>query len=280
MSTVGIVGSGVMGRGIAQCFALCGYTVVMTDISAALAESGCAKVRSAIERLRDKGRITPDKAESAISSLVAGEDYSALKDCSLVVEAALEELDTKKRIFALLEDVVSESCILASNTSSISLTDIADGLRQPQRTAGMHFFNPAPTMKLVEVVRGAQTSDAVVAAVSDYAVKLGKTPVVSLDSPGFIVNRVLAPMMNEAIILLESGVSSREEIDSAMKLGANHPMGPLALADMVGLDVLLHVMEYFAQTLDPVKYAPAPLLEQMVREGKLGAKSGEGFYKY
>jgi 3-hydroxybutyryl-CoA dehydrogenase len=269
-----------MGRGIAQCFALCGYTVVMTDISAALAESGCAKVRSAIERLRDKGRITPDKAESAISSLVAGEDYSALKDCSLVVEAALEELDTKKRIFALLEDVVSESCILASNTSSISLTDIADGLRQPQRTAGMHFFNPAPTMKLVEVVRGAQTSDAVVAAVSDYAVKLGKTPVVSLDSPGFIVNRVLAPMMNEAIILLESGVSSREEIDSAMKLGANHPMGPLALADMVGLDVLLHVMEYFAQTLDPVKYAPAPLLEQMVREGKLGAKSGEGFYKY
>lgn len=280
MSTVGIVGSGVMGRGIAQCFAAAGFEVVMTDISLELAEKGRALCAAAMEKLAAKGKLARNEAEAAISRLSAGDGYQSLSGCELVVEASAEDIGVKKSVFAALEGVVSEDCILVSNTSSISLTEIARALRHPERTAGMHFFNPAPVMKLVEVVRGEQSADATIEKVSAFAEALGKTPVTALDSPGFIVNRILCPMMNEAICLLESGCATRDGIDSAMKLGANHPMGPLALADMVGLDVLLHVSEYFAETLGEEKYSPAPLLRKMVAEGKLGVKTGEGFYKY
>lgn len=280
MSTVGIVGSGVMGRGIAQCFAAAGFEVVMTDISLELAEKGRALCAAAMEKLAAKGKLARNEAEAAISRLSAGDGYQSLSGCELVVEASVEDIGVKKSVFAALEGVVSEDCILVSNTSSISLTEIARALRHPERTAGMHFFNPAPVMKLVEVVRGEQSADATIEKVSAFAEALGKTPVTALDSPGFIVNRILCPMMNEAICLLESGCATRDGIDSAMKLGANHPMGPLALADMVGLDVLLHVSEYFAETLGEEKYSPAPLLRKMVAEGKLGVKTGEGFYKY
>lgn len=280
MSVIGIVGSGVMGRGIAQCFACAGYEVVMTDISLELAEKGRALCAESIEKLASRGKMSVTDADSAVSRLSAGDGYSALSACELVVEASLEDINVKKSVFAELEKSVSDSCLLVSNTSSISLTDIASGLRLPERTAGMHFFNPAPVMKLVEVVRGEKSSDATIEKVSAFAEALGKTPVVVLDSPGFIVNRILCPLMNEAIYLLESGAATRDGIDSAMKLGANHPMGPLALADMVGLDVLLHVTEYFAETLGEEKYKPAPLLKQMVADGKLGVKTGEGFYKY
>lgn len=280
MSTVGIVGSGVMGRGIAQCFAAAGFEVVMTDISLELAEKGRALCAAAMEKLAAKGKLARNEAEAAISRLSAGDGYQSLSGCELVVEASVEDIGVKKSVFAALEGVVSEDCILVSNTSSISLTEIARALRHPERTAGMHFFNPAPVMKLVEVVRGEQSADATIEKVSAFAEALGKTPVTALDSPGFIVNRILCPMMNEAICLLESGCATRDGIDSAMKLGANHPMGPLALADMVGLDVLLHVSEYFAETLGEEKYSPAPLLRKMVAEGTLGVKTGEGFYKY
>lgn len=280
MSVIGIVGSGVMGRGIAQCFACAGYEVVMTDISLELAEKGRSLCAASIEKLAAKRKMSAPDADNAVSRLSAADGYYALSACELVVEASLEDINVKKSVFAELEKSVSDSCLLVSNTSSISLTDIASGLRLPERTAGMHFFNPAPVMKLVEVVRGEKSSDATIEKVSAFAEALGKTPVVVLDSPGFIVNRILCPLMNEAIYLLESGAATRDGIDSAMKLGANHLMGPLALADMVGLDVLLHVTEYFAETLGEEKYKPAPLLKQMVADGKLGVKTGEGFYKY
>lgn len=280
MPLVGIVGSGVMGRGIAQCFALSGYDVVMTDISLELAENGRSLCAAAIEKLAQRGKLPPDEAKHAISHLSAGGDYGSLRGCELVVEASLEDMQVKKKVFEGLEQVVGDECILASNTSSLSLTEIAEELRLPSRCAGMHFFNPAPVMKLVEVVRGARSSEETVEKLCGYARAVGKTPVTVFDSPGFIVNRILCPLMNEAIFLLESGAADRDAIDSAMKLGANHPMGPLALADMVGLDVLLHVTEYFAQTLGEEKYRPSPLLVRMVEEGKLGVKTGEGFYKY
>ncbi len=273
--TVGIIGCGVMGRGIAQCFLLAGYEVLLSDLTAELSENGRKTILAALKKR--KGEAAAQELSSRLKSV---RDDQGLSGCSVIVEACLEELEVKREVFQKLEKCVPRDCLLLSNTSSLSLSAIAEGLVFPERTAGMHFFNPADRMELVELVRGERTSEETVGRLYEIADRLGKTAVLSLDTPGFIVNRVLAPMLNEAILLYESGSASKEDIDRGLQLGANHPMGPLALCDLVGLDVLLHVMEQFSLTLDPVKYAPAPLLRRMVAEGKLGVKTGEGFYSY
>ena len=275
---VGIIGAGTMGAGIAQAFAMTdGYEVCLCDIKEEFAEGGKAKIQKNLNFLVSKEKMTQDKADEIIAKVATGlKDICT--DCDLVIEVCPENMAIKKQTFTELQNIVKKDCIFASNTSSLSITEMGAGLDRP--LVGMHFFNPADRMKLVEVIAGANTPADLVARIKEISVEIGKTPVEVNEAAGFVVNRILIPMINEAINVYAAGVASVEDIDVAMKLGANHPMGPLALGDYIGLDIVLAIMEViYAETGDS-KYAPSPLLRKMVRAGKLGKKTGVGFYDY
>ena len=277
---IGIIGAGTMGSGIAQAFAVCGYDVTMTDISEAAVQRGLKTVDGSLERLVKKEKMTADAKAAALGHIKTATDVGVVRGSDLLIEAATENLDLKLKIFAQLAELAGDSAIVATNTSSISITRLAAATKLSDRVIGMHFFNPVPVMQLVELIRGLQTSDATYAAVEAVAKKIGKTPVKVRNSPGFVVNRLLCPMINEAICALAEGLASAEEIDNAMKLGANHPIGPLALCDLIGLDVELAVMNVLFEGFKDPKYRPAPLLVEMVEAGYLGRKTGRGFFSY
>jgi 3-hydroxybutyryl-CoA dehydrogenase len=277
---LGIVGAGTMGAGIAQVAAQAGCTVWLVDAQPGAVERAIERVGEGLRRGVARGTIRDEERAAALARLHPAPDLRALADCELVIEAVSEREPLKREVFRELDAIAPPATILASNTSSISITRLAAATRRPDRVVGMHFFNPVPVMRLVEVVRGVDTSDATVARVRELAVALGKTPVEVRDYPGFVANRLLMPMINEAAYALMEGVATAEAIDQAMTLGANHPMGPLALADLIGLDVCLDVMRVLHEGFGDDKYRPCPLLVNLVAAGRLGRKTGEGFFKY
>ena len=280
IGTIAVLGAGQMGNGIAQVAALAGYNVVMVDIEQEYVDRGIATIQKSLARLVTKDRITQEDADSALARIDTDTERSACADADLVVEAIPEIPEIKFSAFKDLDSICKPSAILASNTSSISIDAIAEKTTRPDKVIGMHFMNPVPVMKLVEVINGSDTSNEVTEAVLLAAEKMGKTPLMCNDSPGFVSNRILCPMINEAILTLQEGVAEPEAIDGIMKLGMNHPIGPLALSDLIGNDTVLHIMNVLYDGFADEKYAPAPLLIKMVEEGKLGRKSGEGFYTY
>jgi 3-hydroxybutyryl-CoA dehydrogenase len=280
ISKVGVIGAGTMGNGIAQTCAVAGLDVAMLDVAPAAIERGVNAISGSLDRLVKKQTLKPEEKSAVLGRIRGTTDYSALNDRDLVIEAATENLDLKLKILKDVAGRVGAQALIASNTSSISITQMAAVLPRPDAFAGMHFFNPVPLMPLVEVVRGLQTSDATAESIQAFATRLGKTPIVTKSSPGFIVNRVLIPMINEAIFALQEGLGTAKEIDDALKLGASHPIGPLALADMIGLDVVLAVVDVLNRDFNDPKYRPALLLREMVAAGCLGRKSGRGFYAY
>ena len=278
--TVGIVGAGTMGNGIAQVCAQSGLNVVMVDISDAAVNKGLATLAASFDRLIKKDKLNAEQKAAALARITVSTDYAALNAAQFVIEAATENEALKIRILGQLDAMLAPEVIVATNTSSISITQLAATTKRPDRFIGMHFFNPVPLMALVEIIRGLQTSDATHAAVKDLSERLGKTPITVKNAPGFVVNRILVPMINEAFFVLSEGLASAEDIDAGMKLGCNQPIGPLALADMVGLDVCLAVMEVYLQQFGDSKYRPCPLLKEYVAAGWLGRKSGRGVYVY
>jgi len=277
---IGVVGAGTMGNGISQAFAQAGFEVALTDVAQAQLERAMKTVAGSFDRLVKKEKMSEADKAAALGRIRPSTDLAAVKDCDLVIEAATENLDLKLKIFRQIDGLAAPGALLASNTSSISITRLAAATRRPDKVIGMHFFNPVPVMALVELIRGLQTSEDTFAAVEAAAKKVGKTPVQVRNSPGFVVNRMLCPMINEAIFALAEGLASAEQIDVAMKAGANHPIGPLALADLIGLDVELAVMQVLFEGFKDPKYRPAPLLVEMVEAGYLGRKTGRGFFKY
>ncbi len=280
IKTIAVLGAGQMGNGITQVAACAGYNVTMVDIEQAYVDRGLATIEKSLAKLVSKERMTQEDADAARARITTAIDRQACADCDLVVEAVPEILSLKQEIFAELDQICKPETILASNTSSISISTIAEATNRPDQVIGMHFMNPVPIMKLVEIINGKQTSDATNAAVIEASATMGKTALSCNDAPGFVSNRILCPMLNEAILTLQEGVAEPEAIDGIMKLGMNHPIGPLALSDLIGLDTVLHIMNVLHEGMGDDKYAPAQLLIDMVAEGKLGRKSGQGFYTY
>lgn len=280
IGSLAVLGAGQMGAGITQVAACAGYPVVMIDIEQQYLDKGISTIEKSLSKLVSKGRMTQAEADSAMALVSTSISREAAADADLVVEAIPEVLELKLSAFGELDSICKESTILATNTSSISINEIANSTNRPDRVIGMHFMNPVPIMKLVEIINGRETSPEVTTAIIMASERMGKTPLQCNDSPGFISNRILCPMLNEAILAFQEGVAEPEAIDGIMKLGMNHPIGPLALADLIGLDTVLHIMNVLHEGLNDDKYAPAPLLISMVSDGKLGRKSGKGFYKY
>ena len=278
--TVGVVGSGQMGNGIAQVAACCGMEVTMVDIKQEYLDRGVSAISNSLEKLVSKDRMSREEADSAFSRIDSSVELESLSNCDLVVEAIPEVPELKFSTFSKLDSICKPQAILASNTSSISINEIARHTNRADRVIGMHFMNPVPIMKLVEIINGSETSEEVTSQVVSASEEMGKTPLSCRDSPGFVSNRILMPMINEAILTLQEGVAEPEAIDGIMKLGMNHPIGPLALADLIGLDTVLHIMHVLEGGIGSDKYAPANLLVEMVERGQLGRKSGSGFYQY
>ena len=280
MMKIGVLGTGTMGAGIIQVLAQNGYEVYMRARRQTSVDGGMAKIEKNLSKMVAKEKITEDQKTEIMGRIHGSTDIEVVKDVDLVIEAALEEMESKKALLAQLDELVRDDVIIATNTSSLSITELASATKRPDKIIGMHFFNPVPVMKLVEIIKGLATSDETKDTILELTKALGKTPVEVEEAPGFVVNRILIPMINEAAGILADGVADAEGIDAAMKLGANHPMGPLALGDLIGLDVCLAIMNVLYEEFGDPKYRPHPLLKKMVRAGKLGMKSGEGFFKY
>ncbi|MFW6176261.1 MAG: 3-hydroxybutyryl-CoA dehydrogenase [Thermoplasmatota archaeon] len=280
MKKVGVLGAGTMGHGIAQVFAQNGYKVIIRDIEQKFLDEGIKSIEKFLSRIVEKEKMTEEDKEKTLDNIETTLELDDLQDCDLIVEAIIEDADIKKDNFEKLDEICKEDTIFASNTSTIPITELASVTDRPEQFIGMHFFNPVPLMKLIEVIRGLKTSDSTTEKILDIGEDLGKKPVEIEDSPGFAVNRILIPMINEAIFALHEGVAEKEDIDKVMKLGANHPMGPLELADMIGLDTVLHIMNVLHEEFGDSKYRPCTLLKKMVRAGNLGKKTGKGFYEY